>query len=104
MRFLLLCLAILLLGACAHDQGVARIEYRKVYVTVPDKCPDDETYAKVMATKPVPLREQQRPATEAEQRAAERAQLGRYEAPGGYADQSSTVLKSCNARKPLAPP
>ena len=88
------------LSACATTSGVVEREYVQVEVPVAAQCPDDATYAAVMAARPVPLRGQERPADVA---AAERQQLGRYEAPGQWADQAAAVITSCHSRAPLDP-
>lgn len=102
-----LAVAILLalgLAACQTPATVIEKEYVRVNVPVPAPCPDDETYDAVMAARPTPLHEQERPATEDERIAAERRQLGRYEAPGGFADQAVAVIESCHNRPALDPP
>lgn len=105
-RILLTILLALGLAACHHtSDGAIEKEYITVNVPVPAPCPEKETYEAVKAKRPVPLRLQEPPATEADRQLAERRQLGRYEAPGGYSDQSWAVIESCyNRAPPLDPP
>lgn len=92
-----------LLGAC-KTTGAVETRYKTVDVLVRAPCPDDATFNKVKDGRPVPLRNQAAPATADARALAERQQLGRYEAPGGWADQASAVIQSCHDRQPLDPP
>lgn len=90
--------AMLLLGGCGAAT-VTETRVKTVSVAVRGPCPDDDTYAKIKAARPVPLREQLRPETEAAIRAAERGQLAAYEAPDGFADQAMAVIDDCHGRQ-----
>ena len=99
-RLIAILLLALPLAACGHD-GVPQIEYRTVNVPVRAPCPDPAVKAAVDAARPVPLRDQPRPADAALALAAEREQLRRYEARDGWADQVQAVLDDCASRSPL---
>lgn len=103
LRLLFAILATLSLAACATPV-ITDTEYKTVEVAVRAPCPDDETLAALKAARPVPLREQPQPADLEERRKVERQQLGRYEAPGAFADQAIAIVESCNSRQPLDPP
>jgi hypothetical protein len=75
--------------------SIVEKEFVEVRVAVRAPCPDPETYAAVTAARPVPLRDQAAPSTEAERYLAERRQLGLYERPDGWADQVSAVMARC---------
>lgn len=102
--FRLLLTALLSLSLMACTTTVTEKEYVTVEVPVRAPCPDDDTLAKLREALPVPLRNQPQPADMDARRAIERSQLGRYEAPGAFADQAMTVVESCNSRQPLDPP
>lgn len=103
---IMLAAAVLALGAagCTTTGTAVEKKYVTVHVPVRAPCPDDAAYETVKAALPTPLREQERPATEEARHAAERAQLGRYEAPGGFADQAMAVIDDCRSRQPLVNP
>lgn len=101
-RFLLA--AALSIGLSACTTTVTETEYKTVEVAVRAPCPDDSTLAGLREALPVPLRDQVPPAGAEERRAVERQQLGRYEAPGAFADQAMAIVESCNSRQPLDPP
>lgn len=94
----------MLTAAMCTGPTIVEKEFVTVHVPVRAPCPDDETYAKVIAARPVPLREQPRPEGEEAERAAIKAQLGRYEMPEGWADQAKTVIDDCHARAPIGTP
>lgn len=99
-------LAVLLLFGLAACQttGAVETEYVQVATPVDRPCPDADTYTAVLAARPVPLRDQAAPATEDDRIAAERRQLGRYEARGEWADQAERVIRSCFERSGVDPP
>lgn len=103
MRLLFAALISLCLAACTTPT-ITEVEYKTVEVSVRAPCPDDETLAALRAARPVPLREQPQPADAEQRQKIERQQLGRYEAPGAFADQAMTVVENCNSRQPLDPP
>jgi hypothetical protein len=95
MKTIAILTAALSLAACGKA-GVAtetRIQIEKV--PVPAKCPDAKTYAAIVAKRPVRLSDQPMPATAQERTAKTAAQLGRYEARGGWADDVQAVLDRC---------
>lgn len=102
-RVLLAALLSLSLMACATTT-MTETDYEPVAVAVRAPCPDDDTLADLRAARPVPLREQPQPVDMEQRRTIERQQLGRYEAPGGFADQAMAIVESCNRRQPLDPP
>jgi len=84
-----------LLAGCGGP-GVAtetHIQIEKVPVRA--RCPDKATYDSIKATRPRPLAEQPMPATADERVAKTSAQLGRYEAPGGWGDRAVAALDRC---------
>jgi hypothetical protein len=90
----LVILPALALSACgAGVSSEVRIE--KVYVSVPAACPDKETYAKLKSDRPAPLRDRPMPGTPEERVAQTGAQLGRYEAEGGWGDRVVKALDRC---------
>jgi hypothetical protein len=99
-RAFLIMLLCALLPACG-GAGATRVEYRTVNVPVPAPCPDTATRDRIAAARPLPLRDQPRPADEVAARAAEREQLRRYEAPDQWADQAMLVINDCAGRAPL---
>lgn len=64
-------------------------------VQVPVQCPDAAERERLRRLRPTPLREQPMPPTAVERNARAQAQLGRYEAPGGWADQVDAALDRC---------
>ena len=78
-----------------------RVQIEKVPVRVP--CPSPEVYAKLVRTQPVPLVTQKMPATADERVARQSAQLGLYEAKGGWADRARAALDRCQAGEDLTP-
>lgn len=105
LRLAVLILAALGVTAC-QTTGAVETRYETVEVAVRAPCPDEETYNAVMAARPVPIRDQAipRPETPEGELAIVKPQLGRYEAPGAFADQASAALTSCRERQPLDPP
>lgn len=88
----------LALAACQTPGVITETKIERVNVPVRAPCPDPETKAAVDAARPVPLRDypaDQVPETEEGRRALERQQLGRYEAPGQWADQAQAVMDRC---------
>jgi hypothetical protein len=83
------------LSGCATRRPAAEIRVETVKVPVRAACPDQATYAALKATRPRPLAGTTMPET-AEQRVARTtAQLGRFEAPGGWADRAEAALDRC---------
>ncbi len=90
-------LAALPLAACgSHGTAIeTRIQIEKVPVRAP--CPDADTYKGLVADQPVKLVNKPRPATAQERTAQTAAQLGKYEAKGGWADRARAALDRCQA-------
>lgn len=78
-----------------------RIQIEKVPVRA--RCPDAETYNKLVTSRPTRLAEQPMPATAQERTAKTAAQLGRYEAKGGWADRAQAALDRCQEGEDLTP-
>lgn len=89
--------AVALLSGCMGKTGgtVVRAEIREIRVPVRTVCPDRSTYDALKSSRPVPLRTQPMPASAEERVAKGQAQLGRYEAEGGWADQVTAALDRC---------
>lgn len=76
--------------------GVAvETRYKTITTTVRGPCPDEATYAGIVAARPTPLRKQARPSTPVERTARTSAQLGLFEAAGGWADKVLSILARC---------
>lgn len=65
------------------------------YVEKPAACPSPAERERLRKLRPTPLRNQPMPPTAVERNAKSQAQLGLYEAEGGYADQVDTALNRC---------
>lgn len=92
--FMALCAVLALLSACgAKPVTIEKIS--TVYVEKPIACPSPAERARIKALRPKPLREQPMPPTAVERNAKAQAQLGLYEAEGGYADQVDATLDRC---------
>lgn len=65
------------------------------YVKTPIECPSKEERARLQKLRPNALRNQPMPTTVVERNAKAQAQLGLYEAEGGYADQVDAALDRC---------
>lgn len=95
-------LPLALAGCMGDNTGVAvETKIEQVPVAVRAPCPDPDTRNKVNAARPVPLRQQTKPATEDAIRAAEHQQLFLYEGPGQWADQAQAVMDRCFTAAPL---
>lgn len=88
-------IALVLLAGCNRPGVAVETRWKTVTVTVRGPCPDRETYARLKASRPTPLRNQARPKTGVERGARTSAQLGLYEAEGKWADQVSAALDRC---------
>jgi hypothetical protein len=97
--------AAILLGSLAActPKVITKTEIRTVRVPVRVDCPDATAYQGLKESRPVPLRTLPMPETPEERVAKSQAQLGRYEAEGGWADRVTVVLDRCQAEG-LAPP
>lgn len=85
----------LCLAGCAGKTPPPEIRIERVTVQVPAPCPAKPVYDELVRSRPTPLRESPMPATKEERVARTAAQLGRYEAEGGWADQVSAALDRC---------
>lgn len=95
MRYFLI-LMFALLAACGHDRDVAVVKsVSTVYVDRPVACPPPAETDKLLAERPAPLRDDPMPPTAVERVAKSSAQLGKYEADGGWGDKVEAALKRC---------
>lgn len=85
----------LALAGCATAGRPTEVRTVTVNVPVRAACPDKATYDRLKATRPRPLREQPMPGTAEERSAKTLAQLGRFEAEGGWADRAEAALDRC---------
>lgn len=89
-----------LAGCGARGTAVeTRIQIERVPVRA--KCPDKATYDKLVAEQPRPLAQQPMPASPQERVARTSAQLGKYEAPGGWAAKARAALDRCQQGEDL---
>jgi hypothetical protein len=91
------CAIMALLTACGHEKPILE----KPIITYVEKrieCPSKEERARLQQLRPTPLRKQPMPSTAVERDAKAQAQLGLYEADGGYADQVDSALNRCQTR------
>lgn len=87
-------LGALTLGGCGAPAAVeTRVQIERV--PVPVACPPAAERQRLAKLRPTPLRSQPMPATADERVARQAAQLGRYEAKGGWADQVDAALDRC---------
>lgn len=87
-------LAAITLAGCGGGVAV-ETRYKTITTTVRGPCPDEATYAGIVAARPTPLRKQARPSTPVERTARTSAQLGLFEAAGGWADKVLAILARC---------
>ena len=87
-------LAAITLAGCGGGVAV-ETRYKTITTTVRGPCPDEATYAGVVASRPKPLRNQARPSSGVERNARTSAQLGLYEAAGAWADKVLSILARC---------
>ena len=99
--FAILGAAALLAGCGAGTAVETRVQIERV--PVPVACPDDDTYKGLVRDQPVPLRNQEMPASADVRVARTQAQLGRYEAKGGWADRARAALDRCHNAEGLTP-
>lgn len=85
----------LLAGGCAGRPAPVRTEFQPVYINVPAVCPDPLISDQLIADRPTPLREAAKPSDPSVRSAKSQAQLGKYEAEGGWADKVVAALKRC---------
>lgn len=92
--------AIMLLAGCGTTRYVEVDRPVSVPVKTRVACPDKATYDKLKSERPVPLRQQKAPATAVERVAKTEAQLGLYEAEGGWGDKAQAALDRCQVADP----
>lgn len=97
MKILLLS-PLLLLAACGHDAIPVQTQFQPVYVTTPAPCPERKVSDDLISTRPVPLRNSPKPPEADKRSALSQAQLGKYEALGGWADKVTDALKRCQTQ------
>lgn len=85
------------LAACAHTPPPRPVEVQTQLVQVQTRapCPDPVEYARLKTARPAPLAATPMPASPRERVDKSVAQLGRYEAPGAWADQVAAALDRC---------
>lgn len=83
------------LAGCATAGAPVETRYKTITTTVRGPCPDEATYRELVANRPKPLRNQPRPSSGVERNARTSAQLGLFEAAGGWADKVLAVLARC---------
>jgi hypothetical protein len=86
------------ISGCATPPVRVQTEYVPTYVNVPSNCPVKAVAEQLIASRPVPLRSQPRPSDASVRSALSQAQLGMYEAEGGWADKVLAALGSCQTR------
>lgn len=83
---------------------ITKTEIRTVRVPYRAPCPEPDVYQGIKNARPVPLRTQPKPPTPEERSAKAQAQLGRYEAEGGWADRAMSALDRCQLEAELVNP
>lgn len=83
------------LAGCGAAGTATEVRVETLKVPVRARCPDKATYDGLKATRPRPLREQPMPADPDVRVAKTQAQLGRFEAQGGWADRAEAALDRC---------
>lgn len=93
-------IALLPLAACATKPLPRPVEVKTqvVEVAVRAPCPDPAERERLRKLRPAPLAGQPMPATPRERVSKSIAQLGRYEATGGWADQVDAALDRCQKK------
>lgn len=91
-----------LLAGCGAAT-ITKTEIRTVRVPYRAPCPAPDVYQEIKNGKPIPLRTQPKPPTPEERNAKAQAQLGRYEAEGGWADKAMSALDRCQLEAELDP-
>lgn len=87
------------LTACGRDHAPLIVEKPVItYVDHPVQCPSPAERERLRALRPAPLRTTPMPDTVVERNAKTQAQLGKYEAEGGYADQVDAALDRCQVK------
>jgi hypothetical protein len=100
---LILVLAILLPSCAGTPARPTELKVLTAKVAVRAACPAKPEYAKLKAGRPTPLRSQPMPASPDARTAKIAAQLGRFEAEGGWADRVEAALDRCQEEDTIAP-
>lgn len=87
-----------LMAGCGSKPLQIKTEYQPVYINVPSPCPEKATGDILIASRPYPLRNTPRPSDASVRSAQSQAQLGKYEAEGGWADKVVAALQSCQQK------
>lgn len=95
MKIVAVALLGLILTGCAAKAVPVKMEYQTVYVNVPAPCPETGVAEGLINSRPQPLRGTEKPSDASVRSALSQAQLGKFEAEGGWADQVVAVLKRC---------
>jgi hypothetical protein len=88
---------IALLGACSHNPIVVE-KHVITYVEKRVECPSAADREALREARPKPLRETPMPDSVVERSGKTGAQLGKYEATGGWADQVDAALDRCQKK------
>jgi hypothetical protein len=92
------------LTACGGRQAApveTRVQIERVMVRAP--CPERSIYEDLMRELPRPLRTKPMPADADVRNAQTQAQLGKYEAPGAWAEKAVAALDRCQRGEDLTP-
>jgi hypothetical protein len=92
-----LCAVMALLTACGREPLVVEKPVIQ-YVEKRVECPSAEEREKLRQARPKPLRDTPMPDSVVERNGKTEAQLGKYEATGGYADQVDAALDRCQQK------
>lgn len=97
MKMVMMTMLGLTVAACGRTPPPRPIEVQTqtVEVQVRAPCPDPAERQRLRVGRPARLADQPMPATARERVAQTTAQLGRYEAPGGWADQVDAAFDRC---------
>lgn len=87
--------AVVVLSGCTKAAVSTETRVQVVKELVPAPCPDKDVYDRLKRKRPVPLRHQPMPDTPDARVAQQQAQLGRFEAEGGWADKVEAALDRC---------
>jgi len=97
MKAVMMMAVAMMIAGCGRTPPPRPIEVKTqvVEVQVSVACPDPAERTRLRAGRPARLADRPMPATARERVAQTAAQLGRYEAPGGWADQVDAALDRC---------
>lgn len=97
MKRLIFLLPLVVMAGCATKAVPVKTEFQPVYINTPVPCPEKGVGDDLIKTRPVPLRGQTKPSDASVRSAQSQAQLGKYEAEGGWADKVVAALTRCQA-------